>query len=378
MTEEDIRAVLGEKQLAMREQAPPPLLPQPEIETDVPPPLRAEHDYLMTRHYRVWYGTDREPAGDEATEPYFTRTFDPELHFGSCVVCVPKSHRFGEIGSSWLRRKFRTVVLRREDDTLRIVELQPLDAEGFVTSIREELGHWQRRTALIFVHGYNVSFGEAALRAAQIGFDLRVEGITAFFSWPSKGDLIPYTADEASVELAEKHFISFLENLASIHELQEINILAHSMGNRLLLRTVDDLLRSKRAGTLTVPIGQIILAAADVTAEKLKQTAAAYTSLAVRRVTNYSYQADRALLVSRKLHDQARAGLEPPVFIHTGVDTISASNLDLDLLGHGYIASAAPLLYDLSQLVHENKPPNKRTRLEPAPPEPTAYWLLAP
>jgi len=136
--------------------------------------------------------------------------------------------------------------------------------------------------------------------------------------------------------------------------------------------------RSRQAGTLKVPIGQIILAAADVTAEKLRQTAAAYTSLAARRVTNYSYQADKALMLSRKLHDQPRAGFEPPVFIHTGVDSVSVSRLDLDLLGHGYIAAAAPLLYDLSQLVHENKPPRNRTRLEPAPPEPSTYWLLAP
>jgi len=30
---------------------------------------------------------------------------------------------------------------------------------------------------------------EAAIRAAQIGCDLKVPGITAFFSWPSKGRL---------------------------------------------------------------------------------------------------------------------------------------------------------------------------------------------
>jgi len=349
-----------------------------EVETDVALPLRYEHDYIATRRYRVWFGTDREPANEEATEPYFSRNFDPQLHFGSCLVYVPNSHRFGEIKSSWLKRKFNTLVLRQEDDTLRIVQVESLDAEGFGAGLSNELRHWTRRTALVFVHGYNVSFREAALRAAQIGFDLRVEGTMAFFSWPSKGDLVPYAADGASVELAEDHFIQFLERLSSVQDLEEINILAHSMGNRLLLRTVDSLLRSRQAGTLKVPIGQIILAAADVTAEKLRQTAAAYTSLAARRVTNYSYQADKALMLSRKLHDQPRAGFEPPVFIHTGVDSVSVSRLDLDLLGHGYIAAAAPLLYDLSQLVHENKPPRNRTRLEPAPPEPSTYWLLAP
>jgi esterase/lipase superfamily enzyme len=37
---------------------------------------------------------------------------------------------------------------------------------------------------VIFVHGYNVSFEEAALRAAQIGFDLAIKGAMTFFSRP--------------------------------------------------------------------------------------------------------------------------------------------------------------------------------------------------
>jgi esterase/lipase superfamily enzyme len=268
------------------------------------------------------------------------------------------------------------VILRQEDDALRILEVESNDAAKFTASIAAELTHWTRRTALIFVHGYNVSFRDAALRAAQIGFDLRVEGVMAFFSWPSRGNLVPYAADEESVQLAETHFIEFLELLASVHELEEINILAHSMGNRLLLRTVEPLLRLK--GTVKLPIGHIILAAADVAAEKLTQTAAAYRGLATRSVTNYSYKADVALMTSRELHDRPRAGLEPPIFLHQGFDSISASELDLDLLGHGYIATAEPLLYDLSQLINDNKPPNKRTRLNPAPAEPGAYWLLGP
>ncbi len=350
---------------------------QQEIEAAVPP-SRTQHDYLATRQYRVWFGTDRKPAADGAAEAYFDRTFSEQMQLGSCLVHVPRTHRFGELGSSWLKRKFHTLVLRREDDTLRLLEVELLTPEEFTAGLRAELGHWKKRTALVFVHGYNVGFREAALRAAQIGFDLRIDGIMSFFSWPSKGDLVPYSADESSVELAEQHFVSFIELLASVHELEEINVLAHSMGNRLLLRTVEQLLQAKKAGTLKVPIGQIILAAADITAGLFKQTAAVYTELAARRVTNYTYKADKALMASRALHDQDRVGLELPVFVCPGVETVSASALDLDMLGHGYIASAAPLLYDLSQVIHENKAPLNRTRLEPVPPPPgiTAYWVL--
>jgi esterase/lipase superfamily enzyme len=37
------------------------------------------------------------------------------------------------------------------------------------------------------VHGYNVSFDDAALRTAQLAYDLTFDCPAAFFSWPSKG-----------------------------------------------------------------------------------------------------------------------------------------------------------------------------------------------
>ena len=188
---------------------------------------------------------------------------------------------------------------------------------------------------------------------------------------------MPYSADEASVELAEDHFVKFIGLLAGAQGLEEINILAHSMGNRLLLRTVEKLRDLHQAGKLKVPIGHIILAAADVTTAKFKQYAEVYGALATRRVTSYSYSADKALMLSRKLHDQARVGLEPPLFVHPQIDSISVSQLDLDLLGHSYIASAAPLLYDLVQLLHEHKAP-PRTRLEPGVGGAGMHWVLAP
>jgi hypothetical protein len=68
--------------------------------------------------------------------------------------------------------------------------------------------------------------------------------------------------------------------------------------------------------------------------------------------------------------------LEPPIFTQQPIETISVSQLDLDLLGHGYIATAEPLLYDLAQLIHDNKPARARTRVQPALPQPSTYWLL--
>ena len=51
------------------------------------------------------------------------------------------------------------------------------------------------RNMLVYIHGFNTSFDDAQRRAAQLGFDLKVPGITALYSWPSRGNLIAYLAD---------------------------------------------------------------------------------------------------------------------------------------------------------------------------------------
>jgi esterase/lipase superfamily enzyme len=62
------------------------------------------------------------------------------------------------------------------------------------------------RQILVYLHGYNVTFEDAALRAAQLGFDLKIEGATAFFAWPSCGDLADYFADADRIAASEKAF----------------------------------------------------------------------------------------------------------------------------------------------------------------------------
>jgi esterase/lipase superfamily enzyme len=235
---------------------------------------------------------------------------------------------------------------------------------------------WDRRCALVVIHGYNVEFAEAARRTAQLGFDLRVDGIAAFFSWPSRGRFLRYLEDEESVQLAEPLFFEFLNTLASIEPLQEIHILAHSMGNRLLLRTVERLAVASSSGALRAPIGQIILAAADVATPLFHQHAPFYLGLGTRRVTSYSCDKDVALRASQGLHGHQRVGLEPPVFVYDGVDSISATEIDLHALGHGYYADTEVVLYDIAQLLHSNTPPSKRIRLEPVVQAHGQYWVF--
>ena len=322
--------------------------------------------------YPLWFGTNRKPVDTQNISKGFSGERDNKLHYGICQVAVPKSHKIGSTGSPWWKR-----LLTLEDDRLKLQSesLQILDKAMFWANINQELKEHEinERSALVFIHGYNVSFKDAAIRAAQMGFDLQVPGITAFYSWPSQGKLVAYPVDEASIEVSEKYITEFLLNLAEKTEIEKIHIIAHSMGNRGLLRAVQRIISQVQAIT-NIAFGQIFIAAPDVDVDLFKELAGTYRQLA-ERTTLYISSKDKALATSGLIHQHPRAGFFPPVTVVEGIDTVQVSKIDLTLLGHGYFADARVLLEDIRDLLINNTSPNQRRgRLEPS--EEGGYWIM--
>jgi esterase/lipase superfamily enzyme len=74
-----------------------------------------------------------------------------------------------------------------------VLSVKPLDRVAWSTSLRTAMKPWTRE-ALVFVHGYNVTFETAARRTAQLAYDLNFRGVPLMYSWPSKGILAGYPA----------------------------------------------------------------------------------------------------------------------------------------------------------------------------------------
>ena len=215
--------------------------------------------------------------------------------------------------------------------------------------------------ALVYLHGYNVSFDEAAIRAAQIGFDLKVPGAMAFFSWPSRGALGGYAADEASIEASEAAIADFLVRLATDSRASRVHVIAHSMGNRGLLRAIQRIM-AQASATAGVRFGQVLLAAPDLDAGHFRNLAALYPRVS-ERTTLYVSAGDRALEASRRLHRFDRVGYAPPITVVDGIDTVEVSGLDLSLLGHRDFAEVHGALYDMHQLLQAAMPAPDSPRL---------------
>jgi esterase/lipase superfamily enzyme len=316
--------------------------------------------------YPVFFGTNR------ALDAHgFSARRGATVTYGRCNVWVPTTHRFGETGTSWWRRWAR---LRFADDHLHLRGVDVLSPEAFWAALQSEMKRAEdgKPQGLVFLHGYNVRFEDAAIRAAQIGFDLRVTGATGMFSWPSQGTLKGYPADAAAIEASEDTITRFLADFVCRSGAEVVHLVAHSMGNRGLLRALQRLAGDAqlRAG---VKFGQIFLAAPDVDRDLFLNLASLYPQFS-ERTTLYASNGDKAVAMSAWLHDGPRAGYFLPMTVAGGVDrlnTVAVPDFDLDFLGHSYFAQAEGVLYDMLELMrHGTAPP--RPRLDAK----GDYWVM--
>ena len=289
-------------------------------------------------------------------------------------VYVPEAHRFGETGSSFWERLKRFDL---RDDRLRLQQITTQERDAFFADMGQSMqsarDSGEPPHALFFLHGFNVTFEEAAIRAAQIGFDLKAP-LTAFFSWPSRGTVAAYPADEASIEASERAITDFLVDFTARCGAEKVHVIAHSMGNRGLLRALQRIAANAELQG-KIKFGQIFLAAPDVDRDLFLDLADLYQHHS-ERTTLYASNADLPVHLSAKLHDAPRAGYFTPYTVAPGVDTIAVPDFDIDLLGHSYFAQAEALLHDIFDLMGSNKEPKQRLRVEPAEAEGKAFWRL--
>lgn len=322
--------------------------------------------------YTLWYGTNRLPKDPSDISKGFSGNRDDKVHLGICKVYVPESHKIGSTGSSWWKR-----LVTGTDDRLKITSIQELAERQFWLGVADQLQQQKigDRDAVIFVHGYNVSFEGAALRSAQLGTDLAVRGCMAFFSWPSRGQTKLYVNDAATIDASEPYITQFMIDFAQRSGASKIHLIAHSMGNRAVLRAVNTIASTaaKRTGK---SFDQIILAAADVDADTFRQLYKAYRHVS-RRTTLYVSSRDRAVEASEWLHGYPRVGLAPPIIVLPGVDTVLVTNADVTMLGHGYVADSRGVLTDIHALLSHGAAPDKRFGLQPRrADDDQEYWVI--
>ncbi|EMI43562.1 putative hydrolase family protein [Rhodopirellula sp. SWK7] len=316
---------------------------------------RSEPPLLDPRQYTVFFGTNRKPNDSDDFSKGFSNERDYQLHRGHCLVEIPATHKMGSVGRTWVSY-FKSA----EKNEKRVLTTQSLTAGEMQTFSSSLVNQFEReRHNLLFLHGFKNSFEEAALRAAQLGFDLKLPGATYFYSWPARQSLKHYPADEATIETSVGYCLDFVIEILNAFPNVPLHVVAHSMGNRLAVKTFEKLAAREN---LPGKLGQLVFAAADIDIDLFRLSLPSFIHLP-ERMTCYTSRGDLAVHLSKRIHDFPRLGAAPPIQCVDGVDTILAEDFPVsEFLGHDYVTEAAPLIHDLFNLIRYNSPPDERPR----------------
>jgi esterase/lipase superfamily enzyme len=298
-------------------------------------------DFSETRNVDVFVATNRKPKGKffGCSDNQFGVEFDINTQYGLCRINVPKNHVVGQIPMAKTNRQ-------SSHDYFKFLGAKAYDWAGLVSAIKK-----MGRTPLVFVHGFNVRYQEAVLRAAQINYDLKYQGPIILFSWPAGAgdgffdDKFLNKTYENNTKSAAASVASFKKFLKDLKEQNiKINLGVHSMGHQMVLPALKDLGHESS----DIFVNELILNAPDFHADDFTDLTNVIKNI-TSRITLYCSYNDKAMIASKTVNDSERLGA---CTYSEDVDSINVSLVDDDTLalGHGYYSSRA-ILSDVFQLL---------------------------
>ena len=285
----------------------------------------------------------------------------------------------------WSDLKYRFSDLRAATITCGEISYQPsrgefagADIVGTVTVGNAACGDYlkgvlqQSERTLIFVHGFNNQFSDAAARAMLLKDNLGADSEVVLWSWPSRRDAFDasYRYDKESTQgVALRRFEELLEALTQgVGTPPSLDILAHSMGGYHATNAVERLSSHGSPPHLR----NLVFAAPDVPTDEFR-FALENIRRSVGRITLYACGWDWALSVSQRLNQHARVGMGGrEIFVDSRLDSI---NVSAELLSgnHSYVFDAGPTLQDMKTLLLTDVDAMGRG-LQRRPKAPWHYW----
>lgn len=316
--------------------------------------------------FRLYYATTRQATGAAAAAQAYSNQRGEGLRYGQVAVTIPSDHRYARLESPSVFK------LEWDNDPQRHITLRPdhqtLTAQDWKTELTRRAAAFNKPGVLLFIHGYNTSFEDAARRAAQLAYDLAFPGPTVLFSWPSDGDFLGYFSDEDEARVVWRQMAQVLDALSHLAPGVPVYVVAHSMGNRILTQGLAELFNQRPDADRAFK--QVVLAAPDIGREEFKQRWLwDLKSANAPRYTLYASGEDLPVRLSAWLHGEPRLGRGgADITVLPGLDSIDATGVTREWFGldHSYFGDNATLMSDLYLLINRGLGPEERPRLKPS------------
>ena len=299
--------------------------------------------------WEVFVGTNRGVWDDDADANRVLQ----HPQYGRATVTLPRRPRGAKpaLGLPWRQAPV--------EPTAQVTSI-PLEANDFFEGVNAQVHRSRQQDLLLFVHGFNVSFDQALISTAQLGLQMPFNGAVVTYCWPTQGGVSRYRDDEPINKASVAPFREFLQTLRNgVPPDTRITIVVHSMGNRIVMDALDQLPPPRGPK----PFAQVVLCAPDVGRSDFERWAPGVMAQS-EHVALYSNASDTALIASKGLHADSRAGDAWEPVIIEGIEVVDCSRVDLSFMGHSYFGENRDVLSDLFMLVKEQRDASHRPHLE--------------
>jgi esterase/lipase superfamily enzyme len=324
-------------------------------------------EYHSMNYRRLLFATDRKVVLDAESqardkiggfiqyENIFTSALDPSMAYGWVDVEYPSERELGaqtyspKVGDQNPLKYFSivgygTVGSREEARNL---------------AIKSHLRVSDR--ALVYVHGINNSFRDAAERLTQLVIDLKITGIPLLFSWPGENAAVPvvgisgdsYRTTLAIARKSEPYASQAIDDVISF-EAVPFDLLAHSMGTLVAFdmlkdRPVRGIIKALDRANPPQALPNVVFAAPDI---GMKYFVAGREEVVrkIRSLTIYCSK-DRALQASSVLNNEDRVGYcaaaKRQKDYMDGVEFVRVFGESKDAANHSYYINTPAVLGDI-------------------------------
>ena len=397
---------------------PRPLMPVPNlyIGEGAPELFTSLPSELQDNRVDLLYVTDRVPETDDNGALTYGYGRSRSVAFGSAIVTIEPELTWDELQRVSLEQDRSTklslhlasleergrfpetpqpiVLINGEAQTdPAVLEASRITEQSFQAEIRRRLALASKPEVVLFVHGYNNDFEDAAQTLAELWHFLGREHVPILYTWPAgRGGAKGYSYDRESGEFTVYHLKNLIRSLIGDPEIKRIHMIAHSRGTDVLSSAIRELSLVARAAGETAPDtlrnSNLVFAAPDLDMDVVSQRLVAeQIGHDAKSLTIYTSGEDKAIGLAEWLYNSAARIGRLAVGDLQADELKSISRIEgmsfIDLkestssIGHGYFHSDPAASSDLILLLRYGFAPgaeNGRPLESVAP----GFWMINP
>lgn len=323
---------------------------------------------------RSFFSTNRSFNLDLDANNMFGQRRIAEATFGKSYTIVRRTGASFEIEPDSL---FKVAIGDAPTDPQSLAHNEVLERDNFADDINTQISRNEDERALLYVHGFNVSFEEAAESSAKLSYDLGFSGTPFFFSWPASGGSSAYIADFEDMVGSQRALESLINDILQLTEVEQLYVVAQGMGANLASHALKNVF-------VTYPgfrsrVREIILVAPDIEEDEFSNELVPYIGSAEHPLTLYVSAQDAELDYSKRFNSYQLAGDSADrVLVLDHVETIDVRAASSALMDAEGFADSNSILEDLWDLIHNGNRANSRSTLTAQYRPEGTHWAYTP